>query len=782
MKKTIRFTALLLCAVTLVISTALPSGAAGSPHSSDNEYYTYLLGLGFPASYAEKLTELHLLHPAWTFEPLLVSRLNPSYTWDYVIYMETQDEPKRSLVPSGPEYSAFRHPTNTTLYDTGWYQASREAVEYMMDPRNFLNEKDIFQFEDLGYNDTVTLAQVESSLAGTFMDGAYLENGKTYAEYFMEVGGELGISPLHLAARARQEQGNPGAGPQVSGRCGDRLWYYYSNRIEYEGPVYINPPVQGHTEESLKQYNGLYNIYNIGAGGTGKFAVFLNSMKEAQTGTPSMAGEWGGSGAWDTKWKSIYGGALRLRDRYISNYQSTLYLQKWNVDSRSKTDTGASRNFWGQYMQNIGAALSEARTTYLSLAENGCLDSAYHFLIPVYSGMPQTCPDPAGGRYAAYAASDTKFNFITQLVYPVSEKSSPGGFISTATLSVTRGESITVGGWSVHTYGLTGYEYSADGQGWLPMEASHSPAAAALNPGYSRCSAPNSLNSYSATINTAGLSVGRHKIVLRAKTAFDTSAQLADNAHYLMAVLNLEILPRDVTVTVEYKDGNSSVSTHPYGSRLSLPAAPLPGAPDTYFAGWAVEAGAERLFLPAGAEITLTEDLTLRPVYIDLILLEGAALKINLTTSLRFTAVTSYDRYTRLVSAAGKNNIGYGLIFCKTSDLVSMLLHPTVLEATNTPYSRTYSEGWVHTALQSGEYYGYCGDTQPITSADYSTSYSAVAYFSIKYSNGKTALICTAYDAAKNSRSAEYVARAALADTKTSYTPEAIEILKKIAG
>ena len=68
MKKTIRFTALLLCAVTLVISTALRQEPPAA-HSSDNEYYTYLLGLGFPASYAEKLTELHLLHPAWT-EPL----------------------------------------------------------------------------------------------------------------------------------------------------------------------------------------------------------------------------------------------------------------------------------------------------------------------------------------------------------------------------------------------------------------------------------------------------------------------------------------------------------------------------------------------------------------------------------------------------------------------------------------------------------------------------------------------------------------------------------------
>ncbi|HOA84841.1 MAG TPA: hypothetical protein PKN17_02300 [Bacillota bacterium] len=781
MKKSMRLAALLLCAI-LAGSSAVCSGAlSGSPDNGGSDYYTYLIGLGFPASYAEKLTDLHLLHPAWTFEPLMVSELESKYTWDYVIYMETQDDPKRSLVSSSPEYSAYRHPTNTTLYDTGWYQASIEAVEYMMDPRNFLNEKDIFQFEDLSYRDTVTLSQVEASLAGTFMEGAYLENGKTYAEYFMQVGKELGISPLHLAARARQEQGNYGTGPQVSGKCGDRLWYFYSNQIEYEGSVYVNAPASGHTEESLRQYNGLYNLYNIGAGGTGKFEVFLNSMKEAQTGTQSKAAEWGGSGAWDTKWKSIYGGALKLRDRYIANYQSTLYLQKWNVDCRSKTLSGTSRNFWGQYMQNIGAALSEARTTYLSLAENNCLDCAYHFLIPVYSGMPESCPDPAGGSCPASAAADTKYGYITQLEQPVAEKSSSGGFISTTTIGVPRGDSIAVAGWSVHTYGLTGFEYRIDGQGWLPMSAFYSPAAAALNPDYARCTAPGSLNSFSATIETAGLAVGAHKIVLRAKTAFDPALQLADNAYYLLAVINLEVLPRDLNVTIKSEDGTSSVSVYPYGSRLTLPDGPPLEVADTYFAGWAVNFEAGGLFLPAGAEVTLTEDVTLEPIYIDLILLDGAALKINLATSLRFTAVTSYDRYTSLAVAAGKGNITFGMIFCKTTDLGSLMFHPSVLEATTTPYTRTYSEGWFHTAARGGEYYGYYGDTQPITSADYTTSFSAVAYVSIKYSNGASALICTPYDAARNSRSAKFVARAALADTRVTYPPEALEILGKIA-
>ena len=112
------------------------------------EYYQSLLSQGFPEEYARPLTELHLLHPEWSFTPLLITEGNSLYRWDYVIDQETKDA-ETNLISGNDDYRAYRHATNKETYDSGYYQASVAAVKYFMDPRNFLNETDIFQFYDL---------------------------------------------------------------------------------------------------------------------------------------------------------------------------------------------------------------------------------------------------------------------------------------------------------------------------------------------------------------------------------------------------------------------------------------------------------------------------------------------------------------------------------------------------------------------------------------------------------------------------------------------------------
>ena len=139
----------------------------------------------------------------------------------------------------------------------------------MMDPRNFMDEKQIFQFYSLSWSDSVTLSAVEAALSGTFManaklDGEYSE--LTYAEYFMQLGKELGANPVYLASRVRNEQGTAGGSPLINGKCGDKLWYYYSNKITgSENGHLIAAPGSGYTESQLKAYNGYYNYFNIGA-------------------------------------------------------------------------------------------------------------------------------------------------------------------------------------------------------------------------------------------------------------------------------------------------------------------------------------------------------------------------------------------------------------------------------------------------------------------------------------------------------------------------------------
>ena len=137
-------------------------------------------------------------------------------------------------------------------------------------------------------------------------------------------------------------------------------------------------------------------------------------MLRAREGTPEFANDWGGSSSWNTRWKSLYGGAHFLKTNYIDRYQSTIYLQKFNVDSRS------GRTFWGQYMASVFGAMNEGRTLYRSFASLNALDSPCSFLIPVYGDMPETAsPDPANGTCPSLAVANTRYTYQNELTSPI---------------------------------------------------------------------------------------------------------------------------------------------------------------------------------------------------------------------------------------------------------------------------------------------------------------------------------------------------------------------------
>ena len=437
MKKTVKLLSLLLSALMIISCIGAVSVSA-----ADQEYINSLIEKGFPADYAKKLEVLHRKHPTWTFEPLNVTKLSGGkYTWDYVLYMETDAEPKRSLVYNSDTYKKWRHPANEQ-YDSGWWRASIETVSYFLDPRNFLTNEQIFQFYDLKWNDSMPLSAVEAVVAGTFMENKKLDgkySDTTYAEYFYDVGQQLGANPVYLASRVRAEQGTAGTSPLINGNVGDKLWYYYSNKVtgKDEAGHIINAPTSGYTKEQLLSYNGYYNYFNIGSAGTGYFNIYKNGIDEAKKGTATMKDAWDGDASWNTHWKSIYGGAYTATNRYINDYQNTPYLQKFNVDPRS------SRNFWGQYMQSITGAQGMATQSYNSFNENGLLDLPYEFLIPVYEGMPEKCPHPdtlpAPTDYARIIASciDSK-NFSSK--------------------------TFRAAGWTGSNYPITRLGYSIDGR------------------------------------------------------------------------------------------------------------------------------------------------------------------------------------------------------------------------------------------------------------------------------------------------------------------------------
>ena len=358
---------------------------------------------GFPASYIGSLAELRFDHPSWIFEPVPVTDLR----WDEIIAKEMT--PSWNLVVyadwAPDEWNALKEKNYTPYYAKGakaydsgaWYQASRETVAYFMDPRNWLNEREIFMFETLGFDaEAQTPEAVEKTLSRTFMAKAKCGGAKgTFAELLMDVGRRLGVSPVFLAGRMASEQGL--GAPQSLGTIGDCLVGLSTNRSDKVGDADIwgkrftrgGEATQKVLAKGAAPYNGYYNFFNFRAYGLGVFEIKYNAWVEA-TADETRAKY---LGPWNTQAKAIEGGSMKIKERYIDTHRHTRYFQKFSV----LPDAGDFR--WKQYMQNIAAPLVEARNTAKAYAAADTLEAPYRFLIPVYKKMPpRTSPDPAHGN------------------------------------------------------------------------------------------------------------------------------------------------------------------------------------------------------------------------------------------------------------------------------------------------------------------------------------------------------------------------------------------------
>ncbi len=231
---------------------------------------------------------------------------------------------------------------------SNWYQAHGQVVSYYIDPRNFLTENNIFQFEELTYNSSVHKLQgVEAILKGTFMDGVKINttDGRsiTYAEAFLEAGKKYNVSPYHLASKVIQEVGRSGS----KSTSGDNA-----------------------------TYKGIYNYYNVGAN-TG----YLDGLKWA-----SESGSYGRP--WNTPYKSIIGGAEFIASGYISKGQNTIYFEKFDF-----IPNGGLYNH--QYAADVTYSMVQAKKIYDSVY-SGILSTDFCFVIPVFRNMPQSaCALPA---------------------------------------------------------------------------------------------------------------------------------------------------------------------------------------------------------------------------------------------------------------------------------------------------------------------------------------------------------------------------------------------------
>lgn len=249
--------------------------------------------------------------------------------------------------------------------DLGWVDSSKQALEYCMDPRNFLNETRIFQFEALSYDvHSNNLEGIEKILYGTEFynkqvsylnsSGNTISMNEKYSNLILKAGQTSLVSPYHLASRIKQEV----------------------------GPFLSHSSISG----KVDGFKGLYNFYNIGATSSAEpMGAIKNGLKYAKDGKgASQDVKKKYLIPWNTKEKSITGGAIFIGSSYINIGQNTIYLQKFDVND----DTGSSL-FWHQYMTNVLAPYSESKSIYNGYEKTGILNTTLSFVIPVYDNMKE---------------------------------------------------------------------------------------------------------------------------------------------------------------------------------------------------------------------------------------------------------------------------------------------------------------------------------------------------------------------------------------------------------
>ncbi|MDO4961146.1 MAG: SH3 domain-containing protein [Eubacteriales bacterium] len=141
--------------------------------ASDATFENWMASQGFPESYKNGLRGLHQKYPNWIFKAQ-----NTGLDWNTVIAEESKIG--RNLVANSSISSwksiatgAFDWANNYWPGFDGatWVQASTELISYYMDPRNFLSDPYVFQFELQTYDPSVqTKEGLQKLISGTFLD------------------------------------------------------------------------------------------------------------------------------------------------------------------------------------------------------------------------------------------------------------------------------------------------------------------------------------------------------------------------------------------------------------------------------------------------------------------------------------------------------------------------------------------------------------------------------------------------------------------------------------
>lgn len=330
---------------------------------TDEEFDKYLTEQGFSETYKTKLKEIHKKYPNWVFKGIKTNR-----DWNSTVNEESEIGNSTYYMNALRESAGHEAYLNTeshyswetnmfTGFDGYFFLANKPTVAYFLDPRNYLNEKNIFMFENLYYDNSYQSKDKITSILGT----------SEYNDYIFDAGVEYNYSPIAAAIKIRQEgtlNNRPTSGIKEITCKGTYNPYYDKNGQKFLGP--------------------LYNFFNIGATSSPRDADLNGLCYAAITNSKYFL-------PWNTKEKAIKGGIKWISANYVGVGQYTNYFQKFNT-ANPNTDIGH------QYMTNLEDPKSQSKIVYNLYSSYKLLDTAFAFYIPIYDNMPEVTELPKAGN------------------------------------------------------------------------------------------------------------------------------------------------------------------------------------------------------------------------------------------------------------------------------------------------------------------------------------------------------------------------------------------------
>lgn len=342
---------------------------------------------GFSESYIEDLAALQKEHPNWKFVAFKTG-------------LDFDDAVKGELAGT---------PTTET------------NLRAYLDPRNWLNEKYIFQFESIKKSDAVqSVSSVNAILKNTWMANSKINyfdtqgisktvtEVNTYADAMIKASNYTNMSANYIAAKIRQENG--GATYSATAVCGTRppfqgMFNYFNigayatamdglawaagflkankDTVLYDSTNATASPIvtvsNGQRMTYVKEDGEYYRVTLYNELGNGKYDDKETGYILKSDVNTTYMGNYGRP--WTDPNKAIYYGAKYIANGYLT-YQYTMYLQKFNVNAQS------GNLYRHEYMTNVSGAASEGYHLYSGYSNAGLLNSAHTFYIPVFNNMP----------------------------------------------------------------------------------------------------------------------------------------------------------------------------------------------------------------------------------------------------------------------------------------------------------------------------------------------------------------------------------------------------------